>query len=107
MGYQQYYFKPRYLICQKPNKNMSTNMGGGTQWPKDRKHSIHSLIFKKGGAQNYKTIALISHTSDAQGGTTKTSTLYRERNTECSSWIQKRKTHLRPNQERSLDTGVL
>lgn len=46
--------------------------------------------------------------SNAQGDATKVSfTLYGERSARCSSWIQKKKRHLRSNHKHSLHTRVL
>ena len=51
--------KVLHSICQKISKTQ--------QWPQDWKKSVFILIPKKGNAKecsNYRTIALISHTSE-------------------------------------------
>ena len=56
------------------------------QWPQDWKTSVFIPIAKKGNAKecsNYSTIALISHTSNAQNSPSQTSTIREP----CSSWI--------------------
>ena len=59
-----------YSICQQIRKTQ--------QWPQDWKRSVFTPIPKKGNAKecsNYRTIALISHTSNAQNSPSQASAI--------------------------------
>ena len=63
--------KVLHSICQQIWKTQ--------QWPQDWKSSVFSPIPKKGNAKecsNYRTIALISHTSNAQNSPSQASTVH-------------------------------
>ena len=75
------------------------------QWPRDWKRSVFISIPKKGNAKecsNYRTIALISHTSkvNTQNSPSKASIV---RTSRCSSWIEKRQRKQRSNCQHPLD----
>ena len=60
------------------------------QWPQDWKRSVFIPIPKKGNAKecsNCRTIALISHASNAQNSPSQASTVHELRTSRCSSWI--------------------
>ena len=63
--------KVLHSICQQIWKTQ--------QWPQDWKRSVFTPIPKKGNAKecsNYRTIALISHTSNAQNSPSQASTVH-------------------------------
>ena len=75
------------------------------QWPQDWKRSVFISIPKKGNAKecsNYRTIALISHTSkvNTQNSPSKASTVWTSK---CSSWIEKRQRKQRSNCQHPLN----
>ena len=63
------------------------------QWSQDWKRSVFIPIPKKGNAKecsNYRTVALISHASNAQNSPSQASTIHEPRTFRSSSWILKR-----------------
>ena len=69
-------------ICQQIGKTQ--------QWPQDWKRSVFIPIPKKGNAKecsNYRTIALISHTSNAQNSPSQVSAIREPQTSRCSSWF--------------------
>ena len=74
--------KVLHSICQQTWKTQ--------QWPQDWKGSVFIPIPKKGNAKecsNYHTVALISHTSNAQNSLSQASTVREPWTSRCSSWI--------------------
>ena len=74
--------KVLHSICQQIWKTQ--------QWSQDWKRSVFIPIPKKGNAKecsNYRTIALISHASNAQNSPSQASTLCETRTSRCSSWF--------------------
>ena len=74
--------KVLHLICQQIWKTQ--------QWPQDWKRSLFILIPKKDQAKecsNYHTIALISHTSNAQNSPNQALAICERRTSRCSNWF--------------------
>ena len=74
--------KVLHTICQQIWKTQ--------QWPQDWKRSVFIPIPNKGNAKecsNYRTIALISHASNAQSSPSQTSTVLEPWTSRCSSWF--------------------
>ena len=74
--------KVMHSICQQIWKTQ--------QWPQDWKRSVFIPVPKKGNAKecsNYHTIALISHTSNAQNSPSQVSIVHELRTSRGSSWI--------------------
>ena len=88
--------KVLHSICQEIWKTQ--------QWPPDRKRSVFIPIPKKGNAKecsNYRTIALISHTSKVMLKILQaTSTVHKSKTSRSKSWIQRNQ---RSNHQHSLD----
>ena len=71
-----------HSICQQIWKTQ--------QWPQDWKRSVFIPVAKKGNTKerpNYRTTALISHTSNVQNSPSQASTVRELWNSRCSSWI--------------------
>ena len=76
------------------------------QWPQDWKRSVFIPIPKKDNAKecsNYCTVALISHTSNAQNSLSHASTVHEPWTCRCSNWIEKRQRSQRSNCQHLLD----
>ena len=90
--------KVLHSICQQIWKTQ--------QWPQDWKTSVFIPIPKKGNPKEcskYRTIALISHASNAQNSPSQASAICELRTPRCSSWFQKRQRNQRSNCQHLLD----
>ena len=74
--------KVLHSICQQIWKTQ--------QWPQDWKRSVFTPVPSRDNAKecsNYRTIALISHASNAQHSANQASIVCEPRTSRCSSWI--------------------
>ena len=98
---------PERWYCESAALNMPT-IWKTQQCPQDWKRSVFIPIRKKSKTEecsNYRTIALIPHTSKVILEILQASTVCELWTSKCSSWMQKMQRNLRSNCQHLLDHG--